>query len=117
MSDNSHFEVRIEDGITILDLLDDRVSDLSPPDFGACLFKIIATRPERLIINFSKVRFAGSGTIGILVEAAKKLSQHGGMLKFCCMDENVRETFRLLGLEGRIFEIFNQEQEAIAAFD
>jgi len=116
MLDNRHFAIRYDEDITILDLLEDRISDLAPPDFSECLFEIVAMRPQRLIINFSKVRFAGSGTIGILVEAAKQLSQEGGILKFCCMDENVRETFRLLGLEGRIFEIFDHEADAIAAF-
>ncbi|PAY16745.1 hypothetical protein CKO51_25240 [Rhodopirellula sp. SM50] len=61
--------------------------------------------PSRLIVNFASVRFCSSETVGILIQLHTELKPRDTRLYLCGMRESIREVFRVLNLDGTVFEI------------
>ncbi|QEF97205.1 Serine/threonine-protein kinase StkP [Stieleria maiorica] len=61
--------------------------------------------PKRLIVNFASVRFCSSETVGILIQLHSELKPRQTRLYLCGMRESIREVFRVLNLDGTVFEI------------
>jgi anti-anti-sigma factor len=70
------------------------------------LFELVESyAPHRLIINFASVQFCSSATVGILIQLKNQLKSKGTQLYLCEMRESIREVFRVLNLDGSVFEI------------
>lgn len=70
------------------------------------LFQLVdSDAPHRLIINFASVQFCSSATVGILIQLEHELKPKGTQLYLCGMRESIREVFRVLNLDGSVFEI------------
>ncbi len=72
-------------------------------------------RHQRIILNFENVHFLSSAPIGVLFQLKKMVEAAGGAVRLCCVDPDLRDVFRMTGVE-RLFDIHATEAEAIAAF-
>lgn len=72
-------------------------------------------KPARLVVNFENVEVFSTELIGTML-SVKKLLGEDGELKLCCMEEILRDVFRLLRLDGTVFEIYDTVNSARAAF-
>ena len=70
---------------------------------------------KRLIVNFDNVERFSTELIGTML-SVKKLVGEDGDVKLCCMDEIQRDIFRLLRLDGTVFEIHDTVTSAREAF-
>lgn len=61
--------------------------------------------PKRLIINFASVRYCSSETVGILIQLKTEIKVRDTQLYLCGMRDSIREVFRVLNLDGSVFEI------------
>jgi anti-sigma B factor antagonist len=84
----------------LLDLLDNAVED------GAI---------GRLLINFDRIQQVSSAALGKLVKLIGRAQAVRGRLKLCSLHPDLRQVFRITRLD-RIFEIYETEDEALAAF-
>lgn len=73
--------------------------------------------PKKLIINFAPVRFCSSETIGILIQLNTELKPRDTQLYLCGMRESIREVFRVLNLDGTVFEIRGTVTNALKSLD
>src|SRR5262245_7040142 len=93
-----------------LDLHGHRLEDL-----GRTLSQLLERGSSRIVLDLEKVRFIDSAGLGELVAWKKRTLQNGGDVRLLRPREKVREMFELVNLT-RLFEIFEDEAEAVASF-
>lgn len=121
MSENigrDRFEVFESGDITILRLEDPKLADtlLVSELEDALLAYIERTKPQKVVVDFSTVTHCSSAVINGLIRAKKRIAEGQGDLKLACMQASIREAYRLLNLDGTVFEIFETLAEATAGF-
>ncbi|MCC7474960.1 MAG: STAS domain-containing protein [Pirellulales bacterium] len=73
------------------------------------------TTEERVILDFRNVKFMSSAMLGKLIQVNKKAGEFKVKLKFCSIDPEIRQVFKITKLE-KVFEIEADETAARAAF-
>ena len=118
MSQYKCFAVQQHVDVTVVHLLDQRMLDrLMINELRDELLNLVDTRrPEKLLINFGGVTHLSSEAIGALLSCWKHLAENGGVMRLAGMNENVREVFRITRLEGRVFDIYDTADKALARF-
>ncbi len=71
-------------------------------------------RPTFLLVDFSEVDYCSTAIISALLRAKNTIVSGGGKVRFWGMCESVREGFRMLNLDGPIFDIYETSGSAIA---
>lgn len=77
---------------------------------------ILAEEPPNMIFNFAGVDFMVTQVINILLLALKNIRSCGGEVHLAGMNHNIRRVFNLMRLNV-VFEIFDTEEQALAALD
>ena len=115
---SQHFEVE-QDGdlavvtFTNLELLDHLLTHEMQEELLAYAEN---QQPKRLIVNFDCVRRCSTEIINAMLRTRKRIAAGGGDMRLCGMSQNIRDVFRMLNLEGNVFEIFDTLDEAKANF-
>jgi anti-anti-sigma factor len=73
------------------------------------------TTEERVILDFRNVKFMSSSMLGKLIQVHKKASEFKVKLKFCSIDPEIRQVFKITKLD-KLFDIESDEAAARAAF-
>ncbi|MEM9252158.1 MAG: STAS domain-containing protein [Planctomycetota bacterium] len=66
----------------------------------------------RVVVDFAGVQFLGSGMLGMLVTAMKKLRQAGGRMAVVAEDPMVRQEFQLTHLD-RVLDVHETRASAM----
>ncbi len=69
-------------------------------------------KPDKMIFDFSGVRFFSSQVLGLLLEARAHLEPQGGKAVVCALADQLRRVFRITNLD-RIFTFFPDQQAAL----
>ena len=69
----------------------------------------------KLLLNFSSVEFLSSAALGKLITLDKKVKASKGLLKLSDIRPEIYEVFAITRL-NKLFEIFDDEESALAAF-
>ena len=72
--------------------------------------------PENMVINFSGVDFMVTRVINVLLVTLKRIRTQGGEVYLAGMNANIRRVFDIMRLDV-VFEIFETEEEALAALE
>ena len=75
----------------------------------------LITAGSKLVFDMSQLRFVDSSGLGAILSCLRQLHAVGGDLKLCAMNKPVRALFELVRMH-RVFEIFNNSDEAVRAF-
>lgn len=108
------FEARSANGVQVLSV-SGQLDAFTVSDLKAELKKLTDARNYKILVNLEKVDYANSTAIGAIVAAAQQVRKRKGDLKLCCMNDDVRKVFDLVGA-SKILEIFKTEQEALKSF-
>jgi anti-sigma B factor antagonist len=73
------------------------------------------TGQRRIVLNLAEVHYVDSSGIGELVKAHTTLRNHGGQLKLTNLSQRLHDLLQLTRLAA-VFDIYNDEQMAIASF-
>lgn len=117
-TDWRHFDAECIDGISVLRLGDTQllnfllVNELQ----NELLAYVGQERPMRLIVHFGQVTHSFTAVINALLLAKKRLARFGGDMRLCSLQDTVREAYRMLNLEGTVFDIFDTLDEALAGW-
>jgi len=92
------------------------LDELTVKKFGEELFHV-AGRPDcqNLLLNFTGVVGLSSAMLGIMLMLRKKMAQKPGKLKLCQVGLEIMDVFHATKL-GQLFEILDNEQQALKAF-
>lgn len=80
------------------------------------LSRITSVLPAQVVINLAKVNFIDSSGLALLMQGMMHCRQNKGDLHLCDLQEPVRTIFTLSCLD-KTFKVFNDEAEAVAAFN
>lgn len=83
---------------------------------GSELLEVLGKTSEgRIILDFRNVKFMSSSMLGKLVQLHKKAVEYKAKLKFCSIDPEIRQVFKITRLD-KLFQIEPDEAAARTAF-
>jgi anti-anti-sigma factor len=77
---------------------------------------INAEKPEKLLINFKRVRHISSEFITAMIRVNEHVVANGGSMKLTHMNDSVLQPFKITNLAGSVFHIYESTPQAIDAF-
>jgi len=108
-----HLEVEEDRGVKVM-LVDDLSDDMALSLFKERLSPVLGRCPVFLILDLKEANFINSLGIGTLVSLLRRINEGGGRLVLESPRDNVRQLFRVLGLD-RIFLITKTRDESYAS--
>lgn len=69
-------------------------------------------RPQKLVLNFSGVRYIDSGALGVLIESRKAMTRIGGLVYLTALGAEVRGLIEIMKLDA-VFEIAEDDDQAL----
>jgi anti-sigma B factor antagonist len=72
-------------------------------------------KPTKVVLTLKRVTRYSSEAIGGLIRVERRVRAEGGRVKLC-MNQELRELFKVTRLDGTLFEIYESESEAVASF-
>ena len=108
---------RVEGNVLIIYFQDVRIIDESRiQSLGQELNDLVSNSENKnVVLNFQNVSFMSSAMIGKLIQFGKKCKSTDVNLRFCNINDNVEEVFKLMKLE-KVFKIEKMEEAAVASF-
>ena len=94
--------------------LDGRLVASCAEDFKDAMFERLKDS-KQIVFNLRKMGHVDSSGHGALVSVLQWVNGNGGALKLCCLQPRPKIVFDITKV-CRIFEIYNTEEEALAAF-
>jgi anti-sigma B factor antagonist len=76
----------------------------------------LAAGSRSLLVDFQKASKMDSSGMAELVAAYKKVKENGGEIKLLHLPSNIRDVLTITQI-SRVFEIFDDEDEAVASFN
>lgn len=118
MEDKKHFQVERRNSAVVLHLKDPNLFDtlLINGLHDELLEFIELEKPQKLLVDFKRVTYSSTAVINALLRAKKRVGAEGGQLKLSSMAEPIREQFRILNLDGTVFDIYPSSEAALATF-
>lgn len=118
MSKYKHFEVETIRDVSVLRLIDPQLFDtLIVTELQDELIDFVeAATPGKVLINFSNVSHCSTAVINSLLRTKKRLIRDNGRLKLCGMRDGLREAYKMLNLDGTVFDIVDNPSDGIQAF-
>lgn len=101
--------------ILVLKPFEKRLDASVSEDFKAKLAEFIGDGNKLIILDLSNVTFVDSSGLGAIVSTLKKIGGDGD-LAICGLQETVLSLFKLTRMD-RIFRLFPNSKEALAAFN
>ena len=73
------------------------------------------TEQPNVILDFQAVQFMSSAALGMLIRINKKCKEFKINLKLCSIDPEIKQVFKITGLD-KVFSIYKNGEDAAAAF-
>ncbi len=99
---------------TIIEVEFTTLTAANAKEFKAKLEKEIEDETN-VLLDLNRITFIDSSGLGVFLSCLKSLSKKNGDLKICNITKSVRVLFELVRLH-QIIEVFNSQEEALAAF-
>ncbi len=118
MVPNKRFAVEMDGDVTVVRLNDSKLLEmiLVTELHDELLQYIEQHQPRKLLVDFVLVVHCSSAVINSMLLARKRLLSQGAVVRLCSMREPVRNVFRILRLDGTLFEIHESLPEGLRAF-
>lgn len=101
------------DNALIVTPLDERLDARVATDFKEQMAELIASGHTKIILDLSRVEFIDSSGLGAIVSSLKRMGGRGDLV-VCGLQDTILTMFRLTRMD-RVFQIFDDEQQAVAA--
>ena len=82
----------------------------------ADLYELMDNGDTRIVLDLSEVPIIDSSGIGLLVKSLTSAKQLGGSIRLLNPSKFVTQTLKMIGLLN-LFDVFEDQQQAIASFD
>ena len=76
---------------------------------------LMASGDSRIVLDLGEVPMVDSSGIGLLVKSLASAKQHGGAIRLLNPSKFTLQTLKMIGILN-LFEIFDDQQQAIASF-
>jgi anti-anti-sigma factor len=119
MSAFVHLRVERRNNVTVVHLADSHLLErvLLNELHDELVSLIEVTRPEQVLISFGYVQRLGTEAVNTLLTTRKRIGAYGGQMRLCDLHKSIHEIFKVLQLDGSVFNIYTSTAEALATFD
>ncbi len=111
-----HVEIRKTDDVVIVDLKGKLTAGLGDQILHDTIDELLGENWRKILLNLSEVSFIDSAGVGELVAGLRTAKRLGASLKILNTNEKVHSTLFIARLLP-IFEIFQDEREALKTFN
>ena len=117
-SDYQHLVIRREDDVLVVELIDPKLFDTTTVTQlqDELLLVMDTERPSKAVVDFGRVVHCSTAVINGLLRAKKRILANGGQLKLCGMTAGIRDAYKMLNLDGTVFQIHDTLAKAVLAF-
>ncbi len=117
-SDYEHLIVRNDGDVLVVELIDPKLFDTTTvTQLQDELLQMVDTeRPSKAIVDFVRVVHCSTAVINGLLRAKRRITANGGELKLCGMTAGIRDAYKMLNLDGTVFQIYDTLNDAVLAF-
>lgn len=117
MTNHKHCSVLLEGDVTVVQILAPKLTDsLAVTEFQDELLEMLERDcPTKVVVSFKGVESSSTAVINGLLRAKKLLLRNDGRLRLCGMNRVIRDAYRLLNLDGTVFDIDNTLAESLRA--
>ena len=84
------------------------------PRVALSLAQMVKKKPQKLVVDLSKVGYIDSSGLAVLIEAMQSVEEYGGKFAIAGMQETVRSIFEIARLD-QVFRIYPDVNSALAA--
>lgn len=84
------------------------------PEVAESLRIMTAKKPQRVVVDLTKVTYLDSSGLAVLIEAMQNVKEYGGKFAVAGVQESVKHIFDIARLD-QVFLIFPTVDEALAA--
>lgn len=118
MSNFKHINVEIVDEVSVVHLADDDYFDrLTIHGLQDELLQFAKNESlPKLLISFGRVKTMSSEVINTLLRVRDWVVGNDGQIMLCDMRDTIREVFKVMRLEGKIFKIYDSMPKALDSF-
>lgn len=109
------FSVQQRDEVVIITVDGEMVGGPDATLLSEKLRDLIDDQRNKIIVDMAKVNFMNSSGLGILIGGLTTVRNSGGDIKVLHLANKLRELLRITKLD-RVFEIYEDEEEAIDSF-
>ena len=106
------------DNALVIELIDPRLFDMATitalQDELLSLFD--QEQPRRTVVDFTRVSHCSTAVINGLLRAKKRIQANDGQLKLCGMINSIRDAYKMLNLDGTVFQIYDNLDDALDSF-
>ena len=74
-------------------------------------------QPFRVVVDFTGIERCSTAVMNALLRVKRRVVTRGGHLKLCSMIDSIRDVYKLLKLDGTVFDIYETLDDAYADFD
>ena len=109
------FQIKEQKDVVIIELIGDMVGGPDAVRLTEKLHELVGQKKVRIVVNLCRIKWMNSSGLGILIGGLNTVRNNEGDLKLCCLSEKTRHLLKITQLD-RVFEIFDQEEEAIEKY-
>lgn len=104
------------EGVTLVALQDASILDaITTQRIGAQLYEVVESGEHaKIVLDFGKVRFLSSQTLGVLLTLRRKADQARVAVVLACIRPELRRVFEITNL-NKLFRHFSSTEQAVAA--
>jgi anti-sigma B factor antagonist len=84
------------------------------PEVAESLRTMIATKPNPVVVDLSRVTYLDSSGLAVLIESMQKVQEYGGKFALAGVQESVQHIFEIARLD-QVFQIYPDVDSALAA--
>ena len=103
------------EGVVVLDIEGKIMGGTDAEVFQQTIQSLIDRGQSRVLVNLAEVNWINSTGLGILIAGFSQLDKSGGKLKLLHVSERIQSLLKITKLY-KIFESFQQEDEAVRSF-
>lgn len=116
MQENTGVDINDQQDVAVLAFTSASICDLAAIDLlSKHIKKYIADKnPRKMVIDFTKVKFFTSQTLGLLLDIWRKLKANNGEVVISGINPQLHRVFRITNLD-KIFRFFPDQDSAVKA--
>lgn len=115
-SHDNPLEITTQDDVLVVSFRQTSIQGIAHVETVAQVLRstISEQRPEKVVIDFSEVRFFSSQVLGLLVDTWRRVRELGGCLTISGIDPQLTRVFRITHLD-KLFTFHENTASAVAA--
>ena len=117
MSNNIDIEIKKLEDIAVVVFNTTSISDVGGIEKASAQIKqfIADNRPNKMVMDFTQVKFFTSQVLGLLLDLWRKLQASGGEVVISGINPQLHRVFKITNLD-KIFRFFPDSESALKAF-